>query len=133
MAQTSERAEAGEQPRRVVAPVGTLGVDYRKQHHHESVTGFSFFLPSDEGCSAACGEQRERMERKREGLTQDRHGCVEGQAEHDGHGGRQPGGPGAQVLRGYLADEGPAELSDFAVICRDGSVSMARCHVQCER
>lgn len=37
-----ERAEAGEQQRRVVAPVGVLGVDYRKKHHPESVTGFPF-------------------------------------------------------------------------------------------
>lgn len=56
------------------------------------------------------------MEREREGLTHYGHGCVECQAEHDGRGGRQPGGPGAQALRGYLADEGSAELSDFAVL-----------------
>lgn len=49
-----------------------------------------------------------------EQLTHDRHGRVEGKAEHDGHGGRQAGGPGAEALRGYLTDEGPAELSDFA-------------------
>lgn len=34
----------------------------------------------------------------------------------DIHSGRQAGCPGAQALRGYLADEGPAELSDSEVL-----------------
>lgn len=85
--------------------------------------------------------KRERKERKREGLKHDGHGCVEGQAEHDGNGGRQPGGPGAQALRGYLADEGPAEVSEFAVlapVADKKSKSARRCsggmtHEHCPR
>lgn len=59
------------------------------------------------------------------GLTHYRHGRVERQAEHDGHGGCQAGCPGAQALRGYLANEGPAELSDFVLLAHSaGQISL---------
>lgn len=62
-----------------------------------------------------------------EELTHYRHGRVEGQAEHDGHGGCQAGGPGAEALRGHLADEGPAELTDFAELAPSVGKSFRQC------